>query len=522
MSTSRSDPRPAFASRTVGVAAFAVLVAVFVVDVLTPQRLIVAILLDVPIVMAALTRSRRLTAALVATAICANAVAAFANAARDGYVWDAIGAGDRVLSMLSIMLVGFLSTAVQERSERVGRLSAQHARARREADLAGAADRIRASLSYDLVVRAVVREACGALEADRAFWYPARHDAEVLAARADAADVEVVDRRTPPEIASLVRRVADGREIVSVAGSDPVGRLVLDSVGTRRAIAVPLTDRGEALGVLIAGLATDAADESAFAGARGFATVAENALAQAQLFATLAERNEALVQRRDVIRDLVYALSHDLRTPLTALSMTLTQAASGAYGALPPAYATVLRDSLVSIEDLRRLAETLLIVARFESGERRPERVKVDLTAVALEIASELHAMAESRGIAFVVEPGARTVARGSRGDFKRALSNLVANALEHTPKGGSVTLATVVTAQHVEATVTDDGYGIDEYGRTTLFERFGTASTAGGGTGLGLYIVRRIAEEAGGGVAYRPNTPRGSIFTLHLPVAGE
>jgi signal transduction histidine kinase len=522
VSTSRSEPRSALASGTLGVVAFGVLIAVFVVDVLTPQRLIVAILLDVPIVMAALTRSRRLTAALVATAISADAVAAFANAAHDGYLWDPVGAGDRLLSMLSIVLVGFLSTAVQERSERVGRLSAQHARARREADLAATADRLRASLSYDLVVRAVVREACGALDAERAFWYPARHDAEVLTARADTDEVAVVDMRTPPEMASLARRVADGHDPVSVAASDPVGRLVLDSVGARCAIAVPLTERGAALGVLIAGLATDVADESALAGARGFATVAENALAQARLFATLADRNEALVQRRDVIRDLVYALSHDLRTPLTALSMTLAQAAGGAYGALPPAYTTVLRDSLVSIEDLRRLAETLLIVARFESGERRPERVKVDLDAVVTEIGSELHAMAEARGISFAVEPDARAFVRGSRGDFKRALANLVSNALEHTPKGGSVRLATTATAQNVEATVTDDGYGIDEHARMTLFQRFGTASTAGGGTGLGLYIVRRIAEEAGGRVSYRPNVPRGSVFMLFIPVARE
>lgn len=109
MSTSRFEPRSALGSRTVGIAAFGVLGAVFVVDVLTPQQLIVAIVLDVPIVMAALTRSRRLTAALVVTALCADSLAAFADAAHDGYVWDPIGAADRLLSMLSIVLVGFLT-----------------------------------------------------------------------------------------------------------------------------------------------------------------------------------------------------------------------------------------------------------------------------------------------------------------------------------------------------------------------------------------------------------------------------
>ena len=146
-------------SRAVAVVAFTLLVAFFIVDALTPQTLVIAILFDIPIVLAALTRSRRLTAALVVTALGADLVAAIVNAARDGYRWDPIGIGDRLLSMLSIVMVGYLSTAVQGRSERVGRLAAQDARARREAALAAAADRIRTSLSLDVVIRAVVREA---------------------------------------------------------------------------------------------------------------------------------------------------------------------------------------------------------------------------------------------------------------------------------------------------------------------------------------------------------------------------
>ncbi|MBV8299487.1 MAG: hypothetical protein JO083_08080 [Candidatus Eremiobacteraeota bacterium] len=108
-------------SRAVAIAAFALLALVFVADALTPQTFVVAILLDVPIVLAALTQSRRLTAALVIASLIADAVAAFVNAAQAGYRWDAIGIGDRLLSALSIVLVGYLSTAVQERAERVGR-----------------------------------------------------------------------------------------------------------------------------------------------------------------------------------------------------------------------------------------------------------------------------------------------------------------------------------------------------------------------------------------------------------------
>jgi signal transduction histidine kinase len=507
-------------SRAVATAAFALLIVTFAADAVTPQTLVIAILLDVPIVLAALTQSRRLTMSLVVAALAADAASWFINAAHEAYRWDAISSGNRLLSMLSIVLVGYLSTAVQERAERVGRLAAQEARARREATLAAAAERIRASLSPDLVTRAIVREAPQALDAIAAFWYPNGTGDEILAARAGVHDVEVLDERPPPEIATLAHRVADDRTVSVVRAVDPVGRFVLERLQARSAIAIPLADRGTSFGVLIAASSAESPDENAVQAARAFAALAVNALGQARLFAELAERNEALIERQDVIRDLVYALSHDLRTPLSALALTLRQAADGAYGALPERYETVLRDSLVSIDDLRRLAETLLLVARFESGDRRADAELIELGPVAREIGSELHAMADARGIALTVDAAVDARVRAARGDLKRALANLVANALEHTPSGGMVALRLSVARDRVEAVVTDDGFGIDERSRAGLFQRFSTASRAGGGTGLGLYIVRRIAEESGGTVRYAPREPRGSVFTLSLPNA--
>jgi len=97
---------------------------------------------------------------------------------------------------------------------------------------------------------------------------------------------------------------------------------------------------------------------------------------------------------------------------------------------------------------------------------------------------------------------------------------NLAANAVEHTPVGGNVELRTATGARFAEVVVSDDGFGVDETTRASLFQRFANGASAGSGTGLGLYIVRRIAEETGGGVRYEPREPRGSVFVLTLPKA--
>jgi signal transduction histidine kinase len=508
------------ASRAVAVIAFILLAAFFTVDALTPQTLVIAILFDIPILLAALTRSRRLTAALVAAAVSADVVAAIVNAARDGYRWDPIGIGDRFLSVLSILMVGYLSTAVQERSERVGRLAAQETRARREVTLAAAADRIRTSLSLDVVLRAIVREAPRALDGERAVWYPFDASRETLVAYDGSEAVEVLDEPVPPELLSLSHRAVEERAPLVVAGSDPLGRFVLDRLSAGSALALPLADQTRTFGVLYVIGAVRTFDEVAPVAARAFAGLAVNALAQAVLFDELAERNEELGERQAVIRDLVDAISHDVRTPLAALSMTLRQAADGAYGQLPEKYGGVLRDSLVSIDDLGRLAETLLLVARFESGERLPvERVPVDLAELVREVGSEIGAMADSRGVRLSLD-GEPAFTLGSRGDLRRAVINLAANAVEHTPVGGNVELRTAAGGRFAEVFVSDDGFGVDDATRATLFQRFANGARAGSGTGLGLYIVRRIAEETGGGVRYEPRDPRGSVFVLTLPKA--
>ena len=112
---------------------------------------------------------------------------------------------------------------------------------------------------------------------------------------------------------------------------------------------------------------------------RAFAEAAVIALGQSRLFDELAKKNNELAQRSEVIRDIVYALSHDLRTPLAAAGLTLRQAREGAYGPMPERYREILDRSISANDELQRLAETLLLVAQYESGDRTAERRTIEL-----------------------------------------------------------------------------------------------------------------------------------------------
>ncbi len=505
-------------ARLVPLVSWASLLAVFVLDVLTPQTLVVAILSAIPIAFAAFVASRRLTGALVVAALALDAVACIANARQDGHL-DTIGLVDRLLSAVVIVLVGTVSTIAQERAKKIGAFAAQEVRTRRESALATAIDRIRTSLSGDLVVRAIAREAPLAFDADGAHWYPARRADDALVAHAGNAEVRGDDSAASPEVVSLVRRVLDDGETLIVRREDPVGALVLERLAAGSALALPVADREHAFGVLVVASAEPGTFDTSVPFSRAFGRAATSALAQARLFAQLAERNDELADRSAVIRDLVYALSHDLRTPLAALGMTLRQAEDGAYGVLPGTYRDVLRRSVVATDDLQRLADTLLSVARFESGERKPERERLDAGELVCQVSGELEPIATARGVTMHVASDGDAATLADRGDLRRAVANLIANALQHTPEGGTVSIAVAAAGRELLIVVDDDGFGVPEALRASLFSRFvSAASRGGGGTGLGLYLVRRVAEENGGSVRYAPREPRGSSFTLALP----
>jgi len=204
----------------------------------------------------------------------------------------------------------------------------------------------------------------------------------------------------------------------------------------------------------------------------------------AQRSGELAERHA----RSEVMRDLIYALSHDLRTPLAAAGMTMRQALNGSYGRLPPQYRDILGRQIAANEELNRLAETLLLVARYESGDQSERRETVNLNSVARSVIEELRPLWEFKEIRAAFESDLEQIyISGDETEIKRAITNLVANAVAWTPAGGTIVLRVDRSSKNVALSVEDNGYGVPPAARASLFERFVGHSRQGGGSRSGL-----------------------------------
>lgn len=246
-------------------------------------------------------------------------------------------------------------------------------------------------------------------------------------------------------------------------------------------------------------------------------------LARVQAGERILNLHKRLLDKKNTIKDFAYALTHDLRTPMLALNMTMQQSIDGLYGELPEAYQGLLKKSIASIRDLLDLTDALLAVAKYDEDVICLEKSDNDLDHVIDDCCSSLEPLILAKKIELrLSDRGKSVMVSADRSELKRLVFNLVANAIRYTPTGGSIVVSWKSVEDSACLIVEDSGEGIPESYEANLFKRFHKSEKGRKtiGTGLGLYLCHRIVEEHGGSISYRRSSLGGSAFTVTLPLS--
>jgi signal transduction histidine kinase len=222
-----------------------------------------------------------------------------------------------------------------------------------------------------------------------------------------------------------------------------------------------------------------------------------------------AARLEALLHSQEAF---VADASHQLRTPLTALRLRLENLEAD----VPPSGRPSLEGAVAEVERLSRLVEGLLALARSDASEETGERL--DLGTLVEGRAEAWSALAEERGVRLETSRDGPAIVRAAPARVEQVLDNLLANALEVSPEGGTIRIGTSRGREWVELHVVDEGPGLTAEERERAFDRFWRGRGSAEGSGLGLAIVKRLVAADDGRVELRAADRQGidAVVQLH------
>ncbi|CAN5127099.1 ATP-binding protein [soil metagenome] len=225
-----------------------------------------------------------------------------------------------------------------------------------------------------------------------------------------------------------------------------------------------------------------------------------------------------------VRRDFVANISHELKTPIGAVSLLAEalQAASDEPDQVKRFAKRLTKES----ERLARITQEIIELSRLQAADAlaKPEIVEIDRVVAAA--VDQNHVAADSHKIALVSGGRSNAVVWGDEALLGVAVHNLISNAIQYSPKGSRVGIGVSNSDGVVEIAVTDQGIGIPDDDLDRVFERFYRIDQARsrhtGGSGLGLSIVKHVVQNHGGDIRVWSQPGRGSTFTIRLPEASQ
>lgn len=384
------------------------------------------------------------------------------------------------------------------------------------------------SLQMESVVLSLLEQAREMFKAEVAeiTLFP-REDRPAERTRVGPGDVLVIQEPISlhPEEGVWARLVAEGESILL---KRPIANVRLAQHFGQRGIhdcmIAPLRVENAIVGKVLVG--NRLGDVSSFDGEdlkllETLASHASISLENARLVASLEESLEHLQEMNRLKDDFVASVSHELRTPLTSIQGYVKTIRRKLNRLRPDQLSSFLQIVDEQSDHLRELIEDLLIVSRLESNEAQASFKEVSVPAVLRNIAKEFSSHRGSHDIELSL-PDLFPAVETDENKLRQIVSNFVDNAMKYTPEGTAVQLRATTSADRAVITVHDQGNGIPPHLHDRIFERFyqvdqSTTRTTGG-TGLGLYICRRLAEVMGAEVKLERSDEHGSVFSLAIP----
>ena len=238
----------------------------------------------------------------------------------------------------------------------------------------------------------------------------------------------------------------------------------------------------------------------------------------------LTQNNDDIERQLRERTDFFAGLGHDLKSPLNAVIGFAEMMEAEIRGPMPEAYKDYPGLIRESGQTLLRLVEDMLGYARSEAGTYEIDPAPMDVTASAEAVMRQSQAEAERAGVRLELIATGEVLANADAGAVQRIWDNLVSNAIKYSPTNGLVTLAIKQRGSDVVISVTDRGAGMDAEDLARIAKPFEQGRNARGraGTGLGLAMVKQLADLHGGKTMIRTAPGEGTQVTVTLPIATE
>lgn len=232
----------------------------------------------------------------------------------------------------------------------------------------------------------------------------------------------------------------------------------------------------------------------------------------------LQKTNEKLVQLDETKDEFISMASHQLRTPLTSIKGYLSMVLEGDAGSVSPMQRKMLDQAFVSSQRMVALIADLLNVSRLRTGKFVIEQSMTNLADVVQSEVAQLKETAIGRQLELTCEvPHALTPLYMDETKTRQVIMNFIDNAIYYTPAGGHITVRLAESAKMIEFSVTDDGIGVPKAEQFHLFTKFYRAGNARkarpDGTGLGLFMAKKVIVAQGGAVLFKSRPGKGSTF---------